>query len=185
LFIIAKEQMICKQKNHPGDTPFLECQYLCPHLSSDSDEVADNGESGMPVVTKSGSVVAPTQVNSKLFVSVGKGKEPVVIIEEMLVSAVGSLNFTIMPGGGNSDEFMLDAIVFQGDIQNSRLVGMEAVGKLDSVVGLDAGDREREKTHHLLEEADRIVAAKLIEDHLEFHAAVLINGRILIEFLPR
>lgn len=60
---------------------------------------------------------------------------------------------------------------------------METVSELNAIVGLDTGDREWEEAHHLFEELDGIVAAKLIEDHLKLHAAVLVNSRVLIEFL--
>ena len=66
-------------------------------LSSDGDEVTDDGESGAPVVTEPGSVVAPTQVNSELLVSVGEREEAVAVVEEVLVSTVGTLDLSVVP----------------------------------------------------------------------------------------
>lgn len=154
-------------------------------LSSNSDEVADDGESGAPIVTEPGSVVAPTQVNSKLPVSIGERKETVVVVEEVLVGAVGTLDFAIMPGSGDADELMADAVVLQSDVEGARLVGMKTVGKLNSVVGLYTSDGEREEANHLFKELNGAVTAELIEDHLKLHAAVLINSGVLIEFLSR
>ena len=61
---------------------------------------------------------------------------------------------------------------------------METVRKLSSVVGLYAGDGEREEVHHLFEELDGVVAAKLLEDHLKLQAAVFVDSGVLIELLP-
>lgn len=62
---------------------------------------------------------------------------------------------------------------------------MEVVGELGTIVRLDTGNWEREEADHLFEELNGIVAAKFIEDHLELHTTVLVNGRILVEFLSR
>ena len=81
-------------------------------LGSNGDEVADDGERGTPVVTEPGSVVGPTQVDSELLVSVGEGEEAVVVVEEMLVGAVGTFDFTVMSWGSDTDELVLDTEVF-------------------------------------------------------------------------
>ena len=62
---------------------------------------------------------------------------------------------------------------------------MEAIGKLEAVIGLDASDGEREEVNQPLEELNGTVAANLIEDHLKLHTAILVNGGILIELLSR
>ena len=81
-------------------------------LSSNGKEVTDDRESGTPVVTEPGSVVGPTQMNGKLFVSVGDGEEGVVVIEEVLVGTVRALYFSVMSGSSDTDQLMLDTIVF-------------------------------------------------------------------------
>ena len=154
-------------------------------LSSDGEEVTNGGESGAPVETEPGSVVAPTQVDGELIVGISEGEEAVVVEEKVLVGTVSSLNFAVVPGSGDTDQFVPDAIVCQGDIQSAGLVRMKAIGKLKAIVRLDTVDGERKEEHHLFEELDGGEAAELIEDHLKLHAAILVNGGVLVELLPR
>ena len=80
-------------------------------LGSDGEEVAGNGESGTPEVTETRSVVAPAQVKGELFVGIGKREKAMVDVEEMLVGAVRTFDFTIVPRSSDADQLMPDAIV--------------------------------------------------------------------------
>lgn len=80
-------------------------------LGSDGKKVAEDGESGTPVVTESGSVVGPTQMSMELLVSVSKGEKTVVVIEEMLVRAVRTLDFAVVSWGSNADQFVAYPVV--------------------------------------------------------------------------
>ena len=93
-----------------------------PHLGSNSDEVSDDVASRPPVVTEPRSVVGPTQVNSKLLVSVGKGKETVIVVEEVLVCSMRALDFSVVSGGGDTDQLVADTVALQGDIESTGLV---------------------------------------------------------------
>ena len=91
-------------------------------LSSNGEEVTDDGGSGTPVVTEPGSVVGPTQVDSELFVSVGEGEEAVVVVEEVLVGTVGTFDFAVMSGGSDADQLVPDAEVLQGGVESAELI---------------------------------------------------------------
>ena len=84
---------------------------------SDGEEVADDRESGAPVMTEAGSVVAPTKVGGELGVGVGEGEEAMLVVEEALVGAVRAFDLTAMPRGGDANQLVLDAASRQRDIQ--------------------------------------------------------------------
>ena len=80
-------------------------------LGSNGEEVADDRESGAPVVTEPGSVVAPTQVGGELFISIGEREEAVIIVEEVLIGTVRTFHLSVMSRCGDANQLMLDAIV--------------------------------------------------------------------------
>ena len=94
---------------------------------------------------------------------------------------MAAFHLSVIPWGKRTDDFMTDPVHFQIFLEMHGLlpINSKAVGKFDSIIGLNAFDRTREGFHQLFYKPGRRIGAMLLECLHETPAGVLVNSCIL------
>lgn len=102
-------------------------------------------------------------------------------IEPFIVFPMAAFHFPVMSGRIRPDQLVADAVAFQMYLKEGRLisVGSKAVGKLWSVVCLNAFNGKRERFHQMFHEHGGGISAVFLKGLHEPPSGVLVNGGIL------
>ena len=106
-------------------------------------------------------------------------------IESFVVLAMASLYLAIMSWGIGTDQLMLYPMLLQMKLEQGRLFLLrgEAVGKLRTVIRLDALNGERESFYHIIHKKGGTIGVVFLKSLHKTPSGIFINGSILEEML--
>lgn len=107
-------------------------------------------------------------------------------VKTLIILPMASLYRPVVPGRKGTDDFMPYSMSFQVFLEESRLVPVrsKAVGKLRSIIGLDALNGERECFYQMLHKLRGGIGAVFLKSFHKTPSGILVNGSVLEELLP-
>ena len=125
--------------------------------------------------------VGATQITLHLSLKIIERIEFQVVVEAFLVVSVASLNLSVVPRSPRTNELMLDMVSVAEHIKRMNPLGIEEMGELRAVVGLNDFGSITEKGDGTLDKINRGEAAVFFIRIDESLPRGLLDDRVLVE----